>query len=374
MRVTGRHPWFFRKMIRKPKVRIPAGAAVRVVDREGRPVGTGFYNPRTELALRMLAREPVADVDEHLLRLLDGAIDVREHLLRLPDVTNAYRLVHSEGDGIPGLVLDRLGEWIVAQVFSLAMHERMEPHGERLLQRYPGARLAMAVDADAAAREGIERPPPVRPAETQVVEHGVRFAVQPGSGHKTGFFADQRDNRQMVRALARGRRVLDLFCHAGGFALNAAAGGAKAVVAADLDEAAVAQARANAAANRARIEVRHGDAFDVLRETAAGAFDLIVLDPPKWALGRGEVAAGLVRYADVNREALRKLDGGGLLVTCSCSGAVSEEAFLATLRDAAAQARRDTRVLAVRGAGPDHPVALECQETRYLKVAVLQVR
>lgn len=375
IRVQGRHPWFYRKMVRRPERPIPAGSAVRVIDRERRFVGVGFYNNRTDLALRMLARAEVADPDAFLLAQLDGAIALREDVLRLPERTNGYRLVHGEGDGFPGLILDRLGDAVVAQVFSLCVQQRIEKIGERLLERWPNAKLVLTVDETARQREGMERVPAPGRVDVEVEEHGIRYAVRAGQGHKTGFFADQRDARQLIRRLAKGRRVLDLCCNAGGFAINAARGGAKEVVAMDLDEEVVAIAAGNARANRQPVHVEHGDAFDALREiTSPGRFDLLVLDPPKWATGKGEVEAGLVRYRDFNRLAFQASAPGTLILTCSCSGAVSEGAFLATLRDAASQARRDVRILEVRGAGPDHPVALECPETRYLKAVLLEVR
>jgi 23S rRNA (cytosine1962-C5)-methyltransferase len=374
VRVHGRHPWFYRKMVARPAAPLPAGSAVHVRDKTGAPVGTGFYNARTELALRLLTREAVDDVDAVLRARLDQAQALREDVLRLPAVTDAYRLVHSEGDGFPGLVLDRLGGAIVAQVFSLCMMQRIEPIGEHLLERAPGTRLVLTADPDAARREGFERPPPSAPREAEISEHGVRFVVRPGHGHKTGFFADQRDMRQLVRGLARGRSVLDLFCNSGGFALAAMRGGARRALAVDLDEEAVAQVRVNAQRNALRVDAAHGDAFDVLREVAAGAHDLIVLDPPKWARGRGEVEDALRRYADLNRLALEKTRPGAVLLTCSCSGAVSEARFLRVIEDAAAAAGRDARALGVFGAGPDHPVAIECPETRYLKAVLLHVR
>ncbi|MFO0985553.1 MAG: class I SAM-dependent rRNA methyltransferase [Planctomycetota bacterium] len=374
IRVRGRHPWFFRKMVDKPRQPLPAGGIVRVVDRGGAFVGIGLYNARSELALRLFSHEPTEDVNARLALLLETAFDLRENTLGLASVSNAYRLAHSEGDGLPGLVLDLLGDWIVAQPFSLGMLKLMEHVEACAARRYPGKRLVLSVEEAAAEREGMGKIARVPARETEVVERGVRFRVLPASGHKTGFFADQRDNRQLVRNLARGRRVLDLFCHAGGFGIAAALGGAKAVLAVDLDEDAVAQARSNAALNKQRIDCRHADAFDVLREVKRGAFDLIVLDPPKWVAGKTQIGDGLVRYRDLNRIALEKCVPGALLVTCSCSGAVSEELFLATLREAAAAAARDARVLMIRGAGADHPVALECAETRYLKVVVLQVR
>ncbi len=374
IRVDGRHPWFFRKMVRKPETAIPAGSAVVVYDRDGSFVGTGFYNPRTDLALRMLDRANVDDSDARLGQLLDAAIELRESTLALPRITDGYRLVHAEGDGFPGLILDRLGDTLVAELYSLCMQQRIEAIGERLLARYPGSHLRLLVDPTARKREGMATVPPSRPHQTEVVEHGLRYLVEPGGGHKTGFFADQRDNRWHLRHLARDRRVLDLCCNAGGFALNAKRGGAKRVLAVDLDEVAAAQARANAKRNQLDVEVAHDDAFDLLRGVDTGSFDLIVLDPPKWASGKREVEAGLQRYGDLNRSALSKVARGGFIVTCSCSGALSEDRFLTMLRRAASAARRDVRVLRVAGAGPDHPVALECPETRYLKVVTLQVR
>ena len=237
-----------------------------------------------------------------------------------------------------------------------------------------GLRWEAAGRIDLRGRHGdidAFRPAPV---ETVVREHGVRYQVRAGTGHKTGFFADQRDNRLTVRMLARNRDVLDLCCNSGGFAMNAAKGGAVKVLAGDLDEAMVDQTRANAQANKLAFDCVHGDAFDMLREAKAGRHDLIVLDPPKWVANKNELDQGLQRYADLNRLGIEKVARGGVVVTCSCSGSVSEERFVRMLREAAAAARRDVRVTALRSAGGDHPFALECPETRYLKVAFLQVR
>ena len=374
VRVRGRHPWFYRKMVRKPKTPLPAGSVVHVIDRDRRPVGSGFYNPRTDLALRLFAHREIDDAPQHFADALAAAVALREQTLRLPDVTNAYRLVHGEGDGFPGLVLDRLAHAYVAQVQSLGMLQQMEPLGEWLRSRTPRCRLLLLQDETAIEREGMERLPVPEPVPLEVVEHGITYSVHAGGGHKTGFFADQRDNRRLVRDLAKGRSVLDLCCNAGGFALNAAAGGARAVLAADLDEAMVAVAAANAQRNRLRIETAHADAFDLLRDLRAGTHDLVVLDPPKWVASRDELDAGLQRYRDLNRLALQKVAADGLVVTCSCSGSVDEGTFLRMLAEAATAAGRSVRILSLRGAGPDHPIALECPQTRYLKVAVLQVR
>lgn len=374
VRVHGRHPWFYRKMIQKPEAPLPAGSACVVRDRDGELVGTGFYNPRAELALRMFADEPVQDVGGHFLQALHTAVQLREDVLQLPRTTDAYRLIHAEADGCPGLVLDKLGQAFVAQVASLGMLQQLEPLGEWLLRKYPGSKLVLLQDKDWAEREGMEKLPRPLAVATTVREHGLTYAVQAGTGHKTGFFADQRDNRYLVRQLSRGRAVLDLCCNSGGFAMNAVAGGAAKVLAADLDEAMVEQTRTNALANKQTLTAVHGDAFELLREAQPGAHDLIVLDPPKWIHHKDELETGMGRYFDLNRLGFEKVARGGLVVTCSCSGSVSEDSFLRMLRDAGAAARRDVRILHLRGAGPDHPVALECPETRYLKVAVLQVR
>ncbi len=347
---------------------------MRAVDRDGRIIGTGFYNPRSELALRIFSPGIVEDAAAHFVKALTAAFHLREQVLGLPEVTNAYRVVHAEGDGFPGLVLDRLGDAYVAQLSTLGMQKVLEPLGEWILQHHRGAKLLLQQDEEAARREGMERVPRPSPVPVEVTEHGLRYAVQAGGGHKTGFFADQRDNRMYVRSLAKGRSVLDLCCNAGGFAMNALVGKARSVLAADLDEAAVEQTKANLARNKLRADVVHADAFDLLRELEHGSRDLVVLDPPKWVRSKDELEQGLARYRDLNRLAIEKLPPGGLLVTCSCSGSVSEESFLRTIADAATQARRDLRVIAHRGAGPDHPFALECPETRYLKVIVLQVR
>ncbi len=374
IRVNGRHPWFYRKMIQKPEQAPPAGSPCKVRDRDGSLVGTGFYNPRAELALRMFADEVVDDVRGHFVEALRAAVALREDTLQLPRITDAYRIVHAEGDGFPGLVLDKLGSAFVAQVSSLGMLQQLEPLGEWLLSKHPQSRLVLLQDKDWAEREGMEKLPRPAAVATTVREHGLAYAVQAGTGHKTGFFADQRDNRWIVRQLAKGRSVLDLCCNSGGFAMNAAAGGAAKVLAIDLDEAMVEQTVHNAKANKLPVVTAHGDAFDALRDAQQGAHDLVVLDPPKWVHHRDEIEAGLQRYGDLNRLGIAKVARGGLVVTCSCSGSVSESDFVRMLRDAAAAARRDVRVLMLRGAGADHPVALECPETRYLKVAVLQVR
>ena len=375
IRVNGRHPRFFRKMVGRPDQKTEPGGLVRVVDRDDTFVGIGFVNPRTLLCLRLLTHDEEAVDAGFFVRRLQAAVDLREGELQLRETGNAYRLVHGEGDGLPGLILDRLGEFLVAQVHALGILAFLEPLGVWLKQRYPGARLVLTVDERARELEGITGYAPPGPLEGELSEWGITYRVRPGGGHKTGFFCDQRDNRRFFADRCGGHRVLDLCTNSGGFALTAARhGGAREVVGYDLDEAAVALARENARRNQLAVRFEQGDLFTVLRDLPAGSYDRIVLDPPKWAAAPEQLDAAGARYRDANRLALARIAPGGLLFTFSCSGSLSEDRFLGLLRDAAALAGRDAQVLAVRGAGPDHPVALECPETRYLKAILLRVR
>ncbi len=374
IKVHGRHPRFYRKQVLKPTRPIPAGSQVFVRDKEGKAIGTGFYNSRSQIALRIFDRGFAPASEGRILELLQAAIDYRERDLRLQDHSEAYRLVHAEGDGLPGLIIDKLGDYLVAQLALKGLEAHMEEIGEALLRRYPKGRLILHVDKEMSELEGMELRSTRSDAEAWLSEDDLHYRFAPGQGHKTGFFCDQRDNRMRLGRLAKGRRVLDLCCNSGGFAMHAARGGARQVEAYDLDEKAVALARDNAKRNQLSMSVAQADAFELLRERKPGSCDALILDPPKWVHGKDDMDDGLRRYLDLNRLGFKLLQKGGLLVTCSCSGQVSEDRFLSVLRDAAGRAGRDARILHLGGAGADHPVALECPETRYLKVVFLQIR
>ncbi len=373
LKVSGRHPNFFRKQCRKPKASLPAGSLVFVKDREGKAVGTGFYNSRSKIALRLLAHGKKPAGPDLVLDLLDQALAFRRKL-GLAKKTNAYRLVHAEGDGLPGLILDRLGPWIVLELAAKGYEPFLEAMGERLLKEFDGARLVLRINREAAKTEGFSiRDTQVR-AEGLLEEYGISYHFTPGQGHKTGFFCDQRDNRLLLRRQAQGMRVLDLCCHAGGFALNAAKGGAKQVEAFDLDEDAVALAKANAKTNRLPVDVEQADAFEICRSQKLSHTDFLILDPPKWIHSKEEREEGLRRYRDLNRQAFAGLPIGAQVLSCSCSGLLDEGGFLRVLREAAAQAKREIRILRCTGASPDHPVSLACPETRYLKAIWMEIR
>ncbi len=375
---TSDHPWIFRKMLRQADPRIRPGDRVAILDRDGAPVGQGLFNPRSQIALRVLSDKmhPVID-DAWLAARVAEAARLRRETLGLDAVTDAYRVVHAESDGLSGLIVDRFGPVLSVEVFSLGIQHCLPALKDALLAQFPGSRLHVRLDKRAAELEGMAPlPPEPTPAATEIREHGLRFRVDFATGHKTGFFCDQRDNRQALMPFAKGKRVLDAFCYTGGFGIAAAASGAAEVAAVDLDEKALEVAKQNAKLNGAKIRFEQADVFNYLRAAASAGrrFDVIVLDPAKYARAKEGVPAALRSYEDLNRLALGVLEPGGILLTCSCSGAVPEEAFVATVHRAGLLAGRPLDILMKRGAAADHPVSLACPETAYLKALFCRAR
>ncbi len=356
--------------------RVSPGAApgdiVNVYGRSGERFGSAFYNPRSEIRLRMLALGE-SPVDTAFFRnVLARAAALRRDLLKLDEVTDAYRVVHSEGDGLSGLVVDRFADLLSVEVFSLGVHRRVEEWMPFLHAKLGTTRHFVHVDAKVRSREGFD-PAPVAPTvrALRIREHGVRFAVDFERGHKTGFFCDQRENRRRFAELARGRSVLDVCCYTGGFAISALVhGGAREVVGVDLDELAIDQARHNANLNQVRAKWVHSDAFSYLRQMQRNGrtFETVVVDPPKFIAGRSEIEEGAKRYRDLNRLALSVTAPGGLFVTCSCSGALDADRFEQLVIGAAHRENRRLQSLGSSGAGADHPVMANCPESQYLKV------
>jgi 23S rRNA (cytosine1962-C5)-methyltransferase len=371
------HPFVYSKRVLRSG-RAKDGEVVRILTREGRPCGHGFFHSRSQVAVRVLTYDPDVVPDEAWLRAkVRDAEALRRDVLRLPEVTDAWRTCHAEGDGLSGLVVDRYGPVAVASLFSLGWARRLDELTEVLTDVLGAEAVVLRTDARTEAHEGLRLPaaPPVPVVEVR--EHGVAFGVDPSGGHKTGFFLDQRENRRMVASLARGRAVFDGMTYTGGFALSAARAGAASVRAMDLDEEALEAARENARRNGADVRFDHGDVFDALRAYAEGPEearpDLLVVDPPKWAKDRAGLDAALAKYRDLNRLALRAVRPGGIVATHSCSGLVGEAEFLDVIRAAALDARREVRFLRVGGAAADHPVAGTFPEGRYLKAAILAV-
>jgi 23S rRNA (cytosine1962-C5)-methyltransferase len=364
-------------MVEKPATRLPPGSVVDVVDRDGQWAGRGFYNGHSRIALRVLTADADEAIDDAFFtRRLDRAVALRREVLGLDAVTDAYRLVHAEGDGLSGLVVDRFGPVLVLEFFAAGMYRFRTAIQAALETHYPGSRFYWFAEEHVQKQESFDCREPEPPPAEVITEHGVRFRVAPGSKHKTGFFLDQRDNRRALASFCSGKRVLDLCCNTGGFAVYAKAlGGAGEVVGIDLDEAVIALAKGNANLNQARVRFVQADLFAWLREVLPSGqrFDVVVLDPSKQTRDREEVGGALKRYLDMNRLALQAVSPDGIFLTCSCTGLVSEEAFLDTLRRAAWQAGRTVQVLRVAGAAADHPFLIHVQEGRYLKAVFCRV-
>ncbi len=370
------HPWIWSSQVRKPAKHLAPGSVVRIVDAAGRFLGHGFWNGHARVALRVLTGEPDASIDgEFLASRITRAVHLRREVLGLDAAGDAWRVVNSEGDGLSGLVVDRYGDTLVTEYFAAGMWRLREAIDEALRSHFPDARIYAFAEQHVQKQESFDchagdTPPPAR-----VHEHGLVFHAAPGAGHKTGFFADQRDNRRRFAELARGRRVLDLCCNSGGFAIQAMAAGAREAVGVDADAGILDIARRNAEANGVQVRFEAADLFDWLRAAVARGerFDAIVLDPPKLTRDRRRLTQALKKYFAMNRTAIDALAPGGLLLSCSCTGLVGENDFLDMLRRVGLSARRDIQMLQMHGAGPDHPVAANVPEGRYLKAAFCRV-
>ena len=368
--VLRRHPWVYRGALAGA---LPAGAApVRVLAANGRPLGVALPGGSGgSLALRMVALGEERWDGAALAARVRAALELRE---RLNLDADACRLVHAEGDGLPGLVVDRYA--------GTAVCEPYEPAWEPYLDAV-GVLLAEALGVTSVLVRPPGQPPrPLRgalPAGPVVIREGrLHFPVDLVAGQKTGFFLDQRENRRRLASLARGAGVLNLFSYSGGFAVAALAGGAARALNVDASGAALELARRAYEANGFPVsdsDFIAGDAFRVVRELAAAGerFDVVVVDPPAFVKRRGELQGGLRGYKDINLQAMRVLAPGGVLLTCSCSALVGEDEFGQALASASLDAGRALRVVERRGAGPDHPVSVFCREAAHLKAWVCAV-
>jgi 23S rRNA (cytosine1962-C5)-methyltransferase len=366
-------PQLYRTMIREASPDAVPGSLVTVYDKEGYRFGVGLFNPAARVPLRMFHHGETPFTEAGFTDVLDRALDLRLDTLRLPEVTDAFRAVHSDGDGFSGLIVDKYADVLSVEVHSLGVWQRLPTWLPRLHARLGTRREVVEVSDFVARVERIPRRGGVPPLPAvKIREHGVRYEVDFAQGHKTGFFCDQRENRRrLAQFVTPETRVLDLCCYTGGFALSAAVlGGATDVTGVDLDEKAVAQARRNANLNQVRVNWVHCDAFSYARQMQrnAGKWDVIIADPPKLVHSREDFEEGQRKYEDLSGLALTLLKPGGLLVTCSCSGLVSEADFTQFVGRAAHRQARRFQFLDRTGPGPDHPVMSNCPEGRYLKV------
>lgn len=379
----GRHPWVLDSAVASVEGTPADGDVVDLVTHDGKFVARGLWNSQSRLRVRLYAFDPGVKLDADLWHSrIASAVALRTQL-GLDDPAGAARLVNSEGDDLSGLIVDRYGEWLAVQVTALAVAERLDTICDSLEKLVaPRGILLRGAERGLAKLEGlaladrlVRGQAPAGPIF--VHEHGLKFGVDLAEGQKTGYYLDQRDNRQAAARHARGRRVLDMFCYSGGFAVACAvSGAARSVLAVDTSAKAAALARANAEINgAANVTVEAVDAFEKLDALAAAGerFGMIVLDPPKFARSRSTADDALRAYHRINRVAVGLLEPGGVLVTCSCSGSVSRDDFLQMLAGVAQRTGRPLQLLECRGAAADHPVSASCLEGEYLKCVIARV-
>ncbi|WP_256645977.1 class I SAM-dependent rRNA methyltransferase [Thermomonas paludicola] len=370
------HPWIFQRLVEKPAQRPKPGSIVDVVGVDNVFIGRGFYNGHSRIALRMLENDPDIVVDaDWFVRKIGVAVQLRREILKLDETSNAWRVFHSEGDGISGLVVDRYDDLLVVGFFSAGAWRHREWIFNALRSHFPGCRFHSFADEHVQKQESFDYKDTLGTEPATITEYGIRFRADPAGAHKTGFFADQRENREWLSRQCEGKRVLDLCCNTGGFAVYAAARGASEVVGIDIDAAVIEIAKENAYLNRVKPRFVQADIFPWLRDAAASGerFDVVILDPAKMTRDREQVITALKKYLDMNKLALATVKPGGLFATFSCTGLVSEDQFLDMLRRAAFYAGRTVQVLKVAGAGPDHPWLAQVQESRYLKAVFCRV-
>ncbi|MCJ7545916.1 MAG: class I SAM-dependent rRNA methyltransferase [Deltaproteobacteria bacterium] len=418
------HPWVFSGAIERVEGEIEAGGIVDLFSHAGAFLGRGYYNPRSQIAVRLLARQPVA-IDKAFFRgRMEAALALRKPILSAETAagaratssgagttisgagaTNSCRLIHAEGDLLPGLICDKYGDYLVLQINTAGMEQFRDEIISLLKELLAPTMMYDRSDAATRAQEGlpdstgpiVEAGAEVEaeggplasgplangssatgaafPDHIEIRENGIRFLVDVKQGQKTGFYLDQRDNRSLIRGLAQGKRVLNCFSYTGGFSVYASLGGATAVTSVEASAGALELCKENLILNDIPLEGQRlvkGDVFQFLRDDQ-DEYDLIILDPPAFAKRKGQVKGAIRGYKDINLFAMKRTKKGGLILTCSCSQHIDADLFQKILSYAAVDAGRQLQVLGLWGAPPDHPTALHHPEGAYLKAFLLRV-
>lgn len=378
-RIRAGHPWVFSNEVEKLDGDPSPGDAVEIAAANGESLGTAYYNPHSLISARILSRQCESiDTIEFFHQRLTRAFRYRHSLY---GDRRALRLVYGEADGLPGLIVDRYDDVLSVQFLTLGIDRRREPILAALRQLCHPTAIVARNDVAVREYEGLPQEVEVLygelPANVTVTENGLRFRVDVCAGQKTGYFLDQKENHQALSGRVDGRRVLDLFCYSGNWAIHAARYGAKAVIGVDISAAAVALAEENARLNfqEQTCSFVRGDVFEWLRDAAKAneRFGTVVLDPPAFVKSRKKLPEAIKGYLTINRRAMELVEPGGFLFTCSCSHHMDRELFLQTLRKAGVQAGRTVHLVEMRGQAYDHPILLSCPETEYLKCAVLRL-
>jgi 23S rRNA (cytosine1962-C5)-methyltransferase len=377
------HLWIFSGALQQPPHWVEAGGLLDVKSATGQFVARGYYNPRTDIAIRILTRNKDEELDQAFLRRrIHHALALRE--VFDPAYTNAYRLIHSEGDGLPGLVVDRYADILVMQIHTVGMERLRPPLVDGLLQETGAKGILLRNDSQSRHREGLEVEVPVIaagevPDHVTICENGVKFNVDPWQGQKTGFFLDQRDKREALRKYARNKRVLNCFCYTGGFSVYAALTDSQTrVTSVDISAPAIDAARSHFALNGLDAEGHEflvADVFAYLEgaQKRGEQFDVVVLDPPAFAKSHSARSQALKAYRRLNMLGMQVLRPGGILLTCSCSGVIGMDDLLGIVSLSAQRLSRSVQLLESYTHGVDHPLNLAMPETGYLKTIFCRV-
>ncbi len=378
----GRHPWVFAGAVARVVGEPSAGQPVAVYSAEGEFVAWGLYNDHSQILVRLYSWDYDRPLDDAFWRdRLVRAVRLRRDQLGLVRPGHACRLVFSEADGISGLVADWYDGWLVLQPTALGIRQRLELFARLLAELVPVRGVYVRTEKGMREAEGMELEDHLLegdapPELLEIHEGALRFYVNIRTGQKTGWYLDQRENRQAAARYARERRVLDLFSYAAGFALHCARAGAREVLAVDSSAAAIELGERNVMLNAVdTVRFERADVFRWLDQAAAQGdrWQMIIIDPPRLARRRKGVPGALRGYAHLNRKSMELLEPEGILVTCSCSGQISRELFAGVLREAAFAAGRELQILEQRGAAPDHPISVYCPENAYLKCFICRV-
>ncbi len=374
-RILRGHPWVFSNEIENMPAGLAPGELVDVLDHAGRFIGRGYVNPHTLIAVRILTRKREEIDSEFFRRRITSARVLRERL----GFGDSFRAVFSEGDGLPGLIVDKYADTLVVQSSTAGIDGLLSDVIAALKDVYAPRAIVLRNDMASREVEGLAQEARVIhgavAGPVAIEESGITYAVDVLAGQKTGFFFDQRENRLALRDLVKGRRTLDCFCYIGAWSLSAARYGAQEVIGIDSSEKAITRAKENAALNGLLVRFTTADVFDELRrlEKLHERFGCIILDPPAFVKSRAKVREALKGYKEINLRAMKLLDPGGALVTCSCSHHIDQDLFKEMLIDAASSAGRQARLLEMRSQARDHPALLAARETQYLKCAILIV-
>jgi 23S rRNA (cytosine1962-C5)-methyltransferase len=379
----GRHPWLFAGAIDRVDGEPADGAVVDVLSSAGNFVARGLFNSRSKIRVRLYSWDAEASLDRDFFKArLERAVALRHDVLHLNTGPNAaYRVAFSEADYLSGMVVDRYADFLTVQFTSLALGERRQMFADILTELLQPRGIYLRTEKGIGQLEGLElRDGPlageVPPPEILIAENNLQIAVNLTEGQKTGYYLDQRDNRAVVARLSAGRRVLDAFSYTGGFGLSAAKGGAAEVECVDASEAALRFAERNAVLNGlGQMTFTHADVFNYLDKlvTSGRKFDLVVLDPPKFARNRAAVPKALQGYRKLHQHALKLLDRDGVLVSCCCTGLITYDMLEELIAQVATDAKRELQLLERRGPSPDHPVAVTARESAYLKCLISRV-